>query len=270
MSAGRSVTGSAIYRWRSRRLEVLDYPDPAGTPVLVADSFLVDENRTLALDLHRRRFTDAAAHHVAIGEVEAFWRASLALVPASDAWFPRVELHDRAGARQLVYRHRPAPVRCRSVVLATAPGADPRRQPTIKGPDLVAMARLRQLVRPLGADEAVILSPAGEVVEGAYSALLWWRGDTLVAPAPELARIDSVTARSVIALATALGVEVHYDRATPADLDGLEIWALSALHGIRIVTGWVGGPVTAELPGRLSLWRQRLGRLSRPLATVQG
>lgn len=269
MSAATSLAGSAIYRWRSPRLEVLDYCDMAETSVLVADSFLVDENRTLALDLHRRRFTDAAAHHVAISDVDAFWRASLALVPASGAWFPRLELQDRAGSRQLVYRHRPAPARSRSVVLATAPGADLREHPTIKGPDLVAMARLRQLVRPLGADEAVILSPDGHVVEGAYSALLWWRGDVLVAPSPGLARIDSVTERSVLTLATALGVEVHHDSVTPTDLDGLEVWALSALHGIRIVTSWVDGPLTAELPGRLALWRERLGRLSRPVATVQ-
>jgi len=52
---------------------------------------------------------------------------------------------------------------------------------------------------------------------------------------------------------------------TPDELDGLEIWALNALQGIRIVTEWIDGPSTAEQPGRLALWRARLDRLRKPL-----
>jgi branched-subunit amino acid aminotransferase/4-amino-4-deoxychorismate lyase len=103
------------------------------------------------------------------------------------------------------------------------------------------------------------------VVEGAYSAIFWWRGDVLCAPSPELDRVASVTARSVIALATALRIETHYESIVPAELDGCEIWAVSALHGIRIVTAWISGPAPAELPGRLSTWRSRLHRLRQPL-----
>jgi hypothetical protein len=46
------------------------------------------------------------------------------------------------------------------------------------------------------------------------------------------------------------------------------VWALNALHGIRIVTGWVDGPATAELPGRLDVWRARLDALRKPLPTA--
>jgi hypothetical protein len=52
---------------------------------------------------------------------------------------------------------------------------------------------------------------------------------------------------------------------TPAELDGTELWALSALHGIRIVTSWVDGPQLAEQPGRLATWRTRLDALRKPL-----
>ena len=52
---------------------------------------------------------------------------------------------------------------------------------------------------------------------------------------------------------------------TPAELDGTEVWSLSALHGPRIVTGWIDGPSTAELPGRLSTWRSRLEKLRKPI-----
>jgi branched-subunit amino acid aminotransferase/4-amino-4-deoxychorismate lyase len=120
-------------------------------------------------------------------------------------------------------------------------------------------------VQPLGAEEAVILSPDGYVVEGAYSALVWWRGAILCAASPDLARIDSVTERSLLGMAGALGVETYQESVTPAELDGCEVWALSALHGPRIITEWVGGPAMAALPGRLDLWRTRLAVLRREL-----
>jgi branched-subunit amino acid aminotransferase/4-amino-4-deoxychorismate lyase len=135
----------------------------------------------------------------------------------------------------------------------------------VKGPDLEAMLRVRTAVQPLGAEEAVILSPDGYVVEGAYSALVWWRGSILCTVAPEFARVSSVTERSLVGLATALGVETYAEAVTPAELDGTELWSLGALHGPRIVTRWVDGPQTAELPGRLELWRTRLAALRRPL-----
>ena len=71
--------------------------------------------------------------------------------------------------------------------------------------------------------------------------------------------------RSVIAPRLALGVEVLYESVTPADLQGLEIWALNAVHGIRIVTSWIDGPPTAEEPGRLALWQARIDALRKPL-----
>src|SRR5690606_32146221 len=106
---------------------------------------------------------------------------------------------------------------------------------------------------------------------------VWWRGDILFGPPEgpdweEFDRVDSVTARSVFGLAAALGVETHREPATPAELDGTEVWALNALHGIRIVTNWVdgegaaaSGPQLAELPGRLSLWRSRREALRKPI-----
>jgi len=57
----------------------------------------------------------------------------------------------------------------------------------------------------------------------------------------------------------------NHDTVTPESLEGCEVWALNALHGIRIVTEWVDGPATAELPGRLDAWRARLDALRKPL-----
>ncbi len=257
---------SAIYRWHGGGLEPLEYCDMSDVYMAAADSWLVTDGAVLALDLHRSRFLHAIdTQRFPELAPEAFWDAAITAIPRSGDWFPRVELQLRHGAALLVLRLRSAPERTRSLRLATHRGADPRSSPMVKGPDTEALLRARTDAQELGADEAVILSRDGYVVEGAYSSLLWWRGAILCAPALDLDRVDSVTARSVIALATALGVEVYYESVTPAELNGVELWALSALHGVRIATAWVDGPSTAEEPGRLGTWRARLDRLRRPL-----
>jgi len=124
---------------------------------------------------------------------------------------------------------------------------------------------VRTSVQPLGAQEAVVLSPDGFVIEGAYSGLLWWRGDILCGPPASLARIDSVTARTTMTLASALGHDGHEEYVTPAELDGTELWVLSALHGIRLATAWIEGPSLAARPGRLATWRARLTALRQPV-----
>jgi branched-subunit amino acid aminotransferase/4-amino-4-deoxychorismate lyase len=271
------MSESSIYRWSGAELNLLEYCDMADVSIGAADSWLVADGLTLAIDLHRRRFESAveiALLENAVGadagfvapNVAEFWLQSLALVPAEGNWFPRVELQLRSGSPLLVFRLRTAPTLTRSVRLATFDGPDPRTRPLIKGPDTDALLRARTAVQQRGAEEAVILSPDGYVAEGAYSALLWWRGNVLCAPSLDLDRVDSVTARSVIALATALGIDVYYESVTPPELDGCEIWAVSALHGIRIVTAWIDGPSPAEEPGRLATWRARLDRLRRPIA----
>ena len=246
----------SIFRWRDGGLEALEYCDMTASRIVAADSWLVSEGTALALGLHRSRFLDSAPG------AEEFWDAAVAAIPAEGEWFPRVELHE---PRRLVFRLRTAPERTRSAVLATWTGDDPRTEPSVKGPDLAAMLRIRTAVQADGADEAVILTEDGYVVEGAYSALLWWRGEILCGPPESFDRVDSVTARSVLTLARALGIDTHEEAVTPAELDGTELWALSALHGIRIVTKWVDGPQLAEKPGRLAQWRTRLDALRKPI-----
>lgn len=238
--------------------------------LLVADSWLVSAGHTLALSLHQDRFISAVRQAEGAFantklQLDDFWRSAIEGVPRDGDWFPRSELQLNNGLPGLFLRLRPAPQRTRSVTVATHRGLDPRTTPLTKGPDLLSLALIRRLAAEEGAEEAIIVSPAGWVVEGAYSSLLWWRGNVLCAPSLELERIDSVTARTVLALATALGTEIYYESVTPAELDGCEIWAVSALHGIRIVTAWIDGPSPAEEPGRLELWRRRLSKLVQPL-----
>lgn len=253
--------------WTDRELVPRDDCDVTPARLLAADSWLVADGAVRGLDLHRERFLQATARHdTAHLDVDAFWEASIAALPRTGDWFPRVELREQRGSLQLLARVRPAPERHRSLVLATHTGSDPRTAPDTKGPDLASMVRLRTEVQGHGADEAVILSPDGHVVEGTTTSLCWWRGGTLCIPDRALARVDGVTIRTVLALATALGIPISEERATPGDLDELEVWALNALHGVRIVTAWQSGPTRlAEEPGRLAKWELRLTALRRPL-----
>jgi hypothetical protein len=272
---------ATTYRWQGGVLEDRDDCDVAPAAILAADSWLVTEGSVLAIGLHRARFVDAASElaerHGRSTEVDAlgldsFWDAAISSIPRAGDWFPRVELRVQHDAAELLLRMRPAPARQRSLTLATFRGRDPRTEPWIKGPDLEAMTRLRTEAQWHGADEAVLLDTtvgrAGVVAEGSTTALAWWTGEALCVPSIELPRVDSVTLRSVLALATALGVDVLHDEVAPEALEGCEVWALNALHGIRIVTGWVDGPTTAELPGRLDRWRTRLDALRKPLEPV--
>jgi branched-subunit amino acid aminotransferase/4-amino-4-deoxychorismate lyase len=260
------MSSASIFRWRDGALEELDYCDMADTRVLAADSWFVGDGRVRGLDLHRSRFLSAIpATMRADLAAEAFCDAAVAELPRSGDWFPRVELQLRLQTPLLVFRLRVAPQRTRSLRVATYEGPDPRSRPRVKGPDLERLAAVRTSVQPLGAEEAVLLSPERFVIEGAYSALAWWRGDELVFPDPALERVDSVTARSLHVLATALGVRVNTAFAHPEELEGREVWALSALHGARIVTEWIGGPSLAEEGGRLEAWRRRLDAIARPL-----
>ena len=249
-----SVT--SISRWHDGALVPLEYCKTSDTTMVNADSWFVSDGRVLAIGLHRERFLGNAPG------AESFWDAAIGAIPKHGDWFPRVEQHSNG---RLVFRLRSAPERQRAAVLATWDGPDPRTQPRVKGPDLEAMLRIRTAVQPRGASEAVILSEDGLVVEGAYSGLLWWRGDILCGPPVNLPRVNSVTTRSALTLAMALGLDTHEEAVTPGELDGTELWALSALHGIRIATAWVDGPRLAEQPGRLTAWRARLDTLRRAI-----
>jgi branched-subunit amino acid aminotransferase/4-amino-4-deoxychorismate lyase len=269
-----------IYGWHDGALAKWGADSPNAAPLAVADSWLVLDGAARAIALHRSRFLEGVvdvARSVDAPELATdaatFFDAAVAAIPRDGAWFPRVELRHTTTdtgtgtetGTELVLRLRVAPETTRSVTVATIPGADPRTQPLVKGPDLARMAEARSEAARVGAGEAVVLTDEGFVVEGAYSALLWWRGSILCGPPASFDRVDSVTARSVLALAAALGVETYEEAVTPGELDGTELWSLSALHGVRIVTGWVDGPALAELPGRVATWQARLGALRQPL-----
>lgn len=263
------MSAAITSRWADGILEPRDDCDILPATIEAADSWLVTDGSVLALELHRTRFmTSVPRGRYTQLEPAAFWDAAIAAIPRTGDWFPRVELSTQVLRPQLLFRLREAPERSRSIALATHHGRDPRTAPRVKGPDLEAMVRLRTSVQKHGAGDAVILTRDGYIADGSTTCLAWWRGDALAIPEDAIERVDSVTLRGVLALATATGVDILRESARPEDLDGCEVWALNALHGIRIVTQWIGGPSVVEQPGRLDTWRRRLDALRRPLPEV--
>ncbi|MFE5664308.1 aminotransferase class IV [Streptomyces niveus] len=238
--------------------------DTTGT-VLVIDSWLVDEGRVRGLDRHAERFRSACDRFPEPGadRTDRFMRAVAESLPTRGRWFPRVELVDTGPGTRLRMWLRPAPPRTATVRLWTATAPDRRRLPAVKGADLDHLAALRADATTAGADEALLISTEGHVVEGASTSIVWWRGDTLCGPPPGPGLLPGITRSLLGELARTAGLQVVTEQATAPDLAGLPVWTLNALHGIRPVTGGLGRfqDTDAEEAER---WQSRLAALAVP------
>jgi branched-subunit amino acid aminotransferase/4-amino-4-deoxychorismate lyase len=237
-------------------------------PLLVADSWLVLDGSVRSLDRHIARFSRSCLDLgvVTPGELREFWRASVAALPRSGAWFPRAELVGDPPVLSL--RLRPAPQRGEYVRVWVPDGPDRRHDPTRKGPDLHAMVQLRGEAEHRNAQEALLRTPDGTVVEAATSSILWWEDDVLCSPPEEIPALAGTTAGVVRDVAQALGIPTAHRARRVDELDQREVWLLNALHGIRLVTGWVGSTATPGGGARFPHWRERVERLRVPLDPV--
>jgi branched-subunit amino acid aminotransferase/4-amino-4-deoxychorismate lyase len=225
--------------------------------LLAADSWLVDNGRTRALDLHQRRFASSCAElGVRPAELSMFWRRVMDRLPRAGQWFPRAELIDIAGQHRLQVRIRPAPERTNEARVLVTGEPDPRLVPRRKGPDLDRLAALRRAAAHLGAQEVLLATGSGIVLEAANSSLLWWEGEELCVPDPELPVLPGVTAAVVRRLAERNGVPVRHRRRRLSELAGCEVWVANALHGIRPVIEWVHSGQPTGLPVRCPRWRR--------------
>jgi branched-subunit amino acid aminotransferase/4-amino-4-deoxychorismate lyase len=227
------------------------------TALLAADSWLVADGRVRAVDRHWARFAATCREHgVALGALRSEVERS---VPSEGRWFPRVELR---GDGELAFQVRPAPAREPTVAAWVADVPDPRRAPRHKGPDLERLAALRGRAAAHGAGEAVLTDGGGRLLEGAFTSLLWWEGDTLWAVPDDAPILPGITRALLIELAREHGTRVAQRRPAPHELAGRETWLVSALHGIRAVTSWAGdGPAAGDAP-RAAGWQRLLDDLA--------
>lgn len=212
--------------------------------VLAADSFVVDQGHAVGFRRHLDRFRQAVEDSGAKAgdDLDSFLDQAIAEIPLTGRWFPRIDLVTNSDATWWRYHHRAAPPTETKVRLAVAPH-DPREKPWRKGPDLKRMGQLRESVADI-ADEALIVSGDGTVVEGAYSSIVVidpQRREASITPREHL-RIPSVTEQIVTECLTSEGFSVSEQAHTIESLAGHEVWILSALHGIRVATEIHGGP----------------------------
>lgn len=204
-----------------------------------ADSWFVQDGRVRALDRHRARFTDAAAQ-VGLADVvtDAFWAAVIEKLPATGEWFPRVDVLESPAdeSRVLAFRLRPAPERTKELRVLVPSYSDPRTTPERKGPDIALLEQLRSQARAeYNCDEVLLLSEDGYVIEGATTSLLWWDGEILCAPDPDLGPLPGVTSSLILDEARDRSIPIEFRRLRPEGLSGYKAWLVNALHGIRIV-----------------------------------
>jgi branched-subunit amino acid aminotransferase/4-amino-4-deoxychorismate lyase len=230
------------------------------TALLAADSWLVADGRMRAVERHWARFSATCREHGVEPEALAAFRAEVErALPAEGRWFPRVELREDG---ELALDLRPAPAREPAVVAWIADVPDPRRAPRRKGPDLERLAALRERAGAHRAGEAVIADADGRLLEGAFTSLLWWEGETLCAVPDDAPILPGITRALLIELAHERDTPVTLRRPAPGALAGREAWLVSALHGVRAVTRWAaGGPLAGEAP-RAAAWQRLLDDLA--------
>lgn len=230
----------------------------------VADSWLVEDGRVRHLQEHYDRFTAWANDVTERDDYAEFCKLVSTAIPRQGRWFPRIELlyNTDDGSSQLVFRLREAPEQIDTMTLWSYSDPDPRVNPTVKGPDLSLGLQMRRAAQMHGADEAVILNSEGYILEGALSAIVWFRDDVLCAPGNDLPWIPSITRMEVFAIAEQMGLTTRTEKVKPADLVDLEVWGLSSLHGIRPVAEWInlGGPIAQAR--HLEAFNKRLRMLS--------
>jgi branched-subunit amino acid aminotransferase/4-amino-4-deoxychorismate lyase len=246
------MVDARVFRWADGSVIEEEWCDPHAGSVRVADSWLVVDGCAVNVAMHIERFRASLATVDPALDARAFASDAIAMIPAEGRWFPRLEAIDYGDGALLRFHLREAPEALTDVALATAP-RDPRTQTNVKGPDLAALGALR---RELDIGEAVILDD-GFIAEGAWSSIVWWRDDTLHVVDPLIPRLPSVTERTIRDHAALIGTPVVSARIRPEDLDGAEVWVLSALHGIRVATEWRDGPAMHVEPGRVDYWRQQ-------------
>ena len=258
----------ALYQFSGGELRPIDWCDPRAGETLVADSWLVHDARVVALDQHLDRFATSVDATTPLEEttVEAFFHSVLHQLEGSGLWFPRIEAVATPGGPILRYRHRSAPEMTSQVIVA-ATAEDPRTSPLIKGPDLDALLRLRSSVSFLGASEAIMVDNSGAVVEGAYSTIVAWLGETeaLAIVPRSTPRLSSITEHVVEEIAQQQGIPVYETTLRPEALENATVWVLSALHGIRQATRWIKGPVLNPDLARRDMWQRLWQERAQPV-----
>ena len=218
-----------------------------------------------------------------ITEIEHFLHDARAQIADYGEGWPRLELlrDGHSPEPKLELKLRPLPELSDTIELRTA-GQIKTEHPARKGPNV---ARYAELNHELGA-EALLLDKRGNVLEGTTTSLVWWPSEP---DGPEPYGGIVASDRRVRSVTEALLVEAGGGRlvgtkpnrkrigqpqprsASPGQLAGhgqvvrLEVWAVNALHGIRVVTAIDGVSMPKPNEPRLQWFRDALDRTWQPV-----
>lgn len=228
--------------------------------LIVADSFLVADGKARAPLQHAKRFFHSCQTlgGIPIGTLRHFWQLAIQHIPAQGQWFPRLELVRTTGEPCLQIRLRPAPVLQQTVRLIDRAIPDKRTSPRHKGPDILHLKKARETILAAGAGEGILCTPAGYLLEGLFSSILWWENGTLCQTPPSKRVLPSVTASLIREIALKTGIPFAWRFRRCHELNGCETWAVNALHGIRSAVNWQHTPW--HIPGHTARneWQERL------------
>lgn len=213
----------------------------------------------------------------ALSRIDELLATAPARISAFGEGWPRLELRlDEAdGSPRLALRLRSLPELHETIELRTA-GHLEVPHPERKGPNIAHYAALN---RDLGA-EGLLTDARGHVLEGTTTSLVWWPREQEHAEqygfvVESEARVPSVTEGLIVAAGGGrlVGEKPHRRRigqpqprsVTPAELAEHEVWAVNALHGIRVVTSIDGVRLPPPHERRLKWFREALDRSWEPV-----
>lgn len=214
------------------------------TDLLVMDSFYLRDGHHggygdsfRSQRLHQERFAHAVAR--LFGEDEGrkaatFYEEQCAQLPSSGEFFPLLTWTGQGGSAEL---QRPCPPLLSSIATTLGP-VDPRRLPSIKGPDRTILADYRRQAESCGAHEMVLCDRWGRVLEGTHSSILWWDGDILCGP-PHDAVLTSTMRQQFEEDMAAQGYRVEERWLPLQDLPHYRALSVNALHGVRTIDQWI-------------------------------
>ncbi len=247
--------------------------------LLAADSFRVrvrgGRPEVRGLGRHLERFTNAtvqaAPEHGSLAgaaRLAAFIETALNEIAKFGDGFPRLELRNNG---ELGLRLRALPELRTTIELRSSPLLSSDEQqplaprsvidhPERKGPNIELYAALN---REVGA-EALLGGPEGQVLEGTTTSILWWQGDAL-RTVHEQRRVVSVTEALIREIATGLGEAPHSASILVDELGRHEVWAVNAVHGIRVVTNIDGIQLPLPRASRVHHYREALESTWEPI-----
>lgn len=259
------MSAEVIYQYHpGKTLVPVDAPE---TVLRIADSWLVRDGQTRALHWHRQRFLSSVLSLTTINErdITPFWDAAMACIPEAGLWFPRIELAGSFRRPVFQFRLRKAPAIRHTIRLHDGYLTDFRKMPRHKGPDLAQCIAMRRDILSSGAEEALITTPKGYVLEGLTSSIMWWENGTLCHVPPSCRILPGITCRLILHIADRHKIPVACRMRKPHELNHREIWAVNALHGIRQVVGWEHSPIQTHAHTDIGYWREALESFREPV-----